>query len=424
MKEALIHYIWQNALLDQKEYLSDTGEQIKIHQQGTLNTDAGPDFTNAKLEIDGTLWVGNVEIHRQASDWYLHKHETNLAYNNVILHVVLFNDRECKNAEGRIIPTIAIEINPTLINKYNALMQSELNIPCSKSLKKLEPARAVFWLSALAIDRLALKTEAIQALLKSTNNSWEESFYIQLTRSLGLKINAVPFELFSKSLPLKILNQQPDNVLRAEALIYGQAGFLEGNSVDEYHASLKKEYTYHRNKYNLVPIENHLWKFLRSRPLNFPTIRLAQLSSLILKSTTVFSQILDFDLPNQVVDFFSCQVNEYWKNHYTFGKKSAYNEKKLGRNTIFSIIINTVIPFMFIYGEYKNNNTLKEKAINWLEQLPPENNQITRTWKELGVKPRHAADSQALIQLTNSYCRSKKCLSCQIGHLVLKPHKA
>jgi hypothetical protein len=407
MQESLLQYIWKNSLFQQHKYNADTGESVDIIDPGVHNSDGGPDFTNARVEIDGTTWAGNIEIHIPA-------------YNNVILHVFTHTDRECFNSMGRQVPGIELQFDRGIEKRYRELIASRANIPCHNSLYKLNRALISFWLSALTIERLRLKISAIKELLEFTRNSWEEAFYIYVAHSFGLKINTLPFELVAKSIPLKILALHAKNQKQLEALLFGQAGFLEEVPRDEYQGNLKKEYLYLQAKYKLKPIKKHLWKFLRLRPKNFPTIRLAQFASLINRSKHLFSRTIECEEPGQLVRIYNCHVSEYWKNHYTFGKISEYSEKVLGKSTINSIIINTIIPFMFIFGEHKDNEAIKEKAILLLEKIPSEKNNITRTWASHAIHCRSAAESQALIELTTGYCHYKRCIDCQIGHLILK----
>jgi len=419
MQEALLHYLWKNSLFKPKEYTADTGELIKIIEPGLHNHDGGPDFTNARVEIDGTVWAGNIEIHSQASEWYNHNHDSDRSYDNVILHVVTVNNRICYNSQGRQIPCINLSIDEIIQNRYNELFRSKNTIPCSHSVNKIDPTRKSFWLNALTIKRLEKKSSYFQELLSFTKNNWEETLFIHLARSIGLKTNALPFELLAKSISLKFINSQPGNIFRTEAILFGQAGFLEEDAIDEYHRDLKKEYEYHRKKYRLKPIDKHLWKFLRLRPLNFPTIRIAQLSDLLSKNSNLLSQTLSCSKIEEIYSIYSCGVSKYWNNHYTFGNQSTETKKYIGSNALNSIIINTLVPLMFVYGEMKNHNELKERAIYYLEHMPPEKNHITRMWKKLNFVPENAADSQALIELTESYCLKKHCLDCQIGHLIL-----
>jgi hypothetical protein len=424
MQEALLHYIWGQSLLEDTEYIADTGEKIKIIEPGKQNHDGGPDFTNAKIRIDGTLWAGNVEIHIKSSDWQNHGHQNDAAYDNVILHIAENFDNKCFSHSQRRIPTIRLNFSREIEYKYNKLVNSLGLISCSDSLAGLDRSLLSFWYSALAIERLYSKTRIIMNTLSKSGNSWEDAFYIHLARGFGLKINSVPFELMAKSTPLKILLKLSNNLTRLEALLFGQAGFLNCKPVDSYQALLQTEYKFLRNKYRLKNIEVHLWKFLRLRPYNFPTIRLAEFSSLLYNSRNLFSVMLECQNLNQVYEILRYQVSDYWKIHYTFGKESKKKEKFVGPQTIDSIIINVIIPFMFIYGGQKNNEELKDRSVRLLEEIAPENNNIIRKWKTFNIVARHAADSQALLQLTLEYCTKKRCLDCQIGNLILRKIQA
>lgn len=421
MQEALLHYIWKNSLCEKNEYIADTGEKITIVDPGLPNSDGGPDFINAKIKINETLWAGNVEIHKSSSEWLHHKHQHNAAYDNVILHAALKNDRVCINSKGRRIPSIQITFNRKIEQRYNHLIADDTLIPCHKSLPGLDTSIISFWFSALAIERLSVKTESVHKLLKLTKNNWEETYYIHLAKSFGLKINQLPFELLVRATPLKIAGKHSRNLFELEALFFGQAGFLNKPlHNDVYHNSLLKEYLFLQKKYSLKSIEPHLWKYLRLRPSNFPTIRIAQFCSLIHKSKRLFSITMESDSIEQLLETYQCSVSDYWKIHYKFGKKAEYKNKSLGLQTRMSLIINTIVPFMFIYGEHKNIQQLKEKAVHLLETIPPEVNNITKRWSDYNIRCRHAGDSQALLQLTNEYCSHKQCLHCQIGNLVLR----
>lgn len=420
MQEALLHYIWKNSLFESRDYLADTGEKISIVDPGKHNTDSGPDFANAKVKINDTLWAGNVEIHKKTSDWNQHQHQKNAAYDNVILHASLQNDKACINSQGRRIPCIEISFDPKIEHQYSYLINRDTMIPCHEFLPALHTSLITFWLSALTIERLSVKTDYILKLLKLTKNNWEETYYINLARSFGLKINAVPFELLAKVTPLKTIIKHCHSKFELEALFFGQAGFLQEPLLDEYHSSLHKEYIYLKKKYSLNGIESHLWKYLRLRPSNFPTIRIAEFCSLMHKSKRLFSITMKSKTIGELLETYSCSVSDYWKNHYKFGKETEKKNKTLGLNTRMSLIINTIVPFMFIYGDHKNNGQLKEKAIRLLELIPPEVNRIINKWSEYKIKCRHAGDSQALLQLTNEYCNRKRCLECQIGNLILR----
>lgn len=420
MQETLLHYVWKHSLFDQKYYLADSGEQIKIIHPGQHNTDGGPDFTNARIKINDTTWAGNVEIHVKASDWHNHRHQENPAYDNTILHVVDHMDKGCVTSSGRKVPTISLHFDRSLLIRYNQLMLSNNEIRCTESLSDLDLSLVPFWLSALAVDRLRQKTQAIREVFSKAGNSWEEAFYIHLARSFGLKINAVPFELLAKMTPLKIVAKHAGSLFQLEALFFGQAGFLNDEPEDVYHHQLKDEYTYLKKLHSLKSLEKYLWKFMRLRPSNFPTIRIAEFCALIYGSQGLFSRIIGCENLPDLHDLLNSEVSEYWKEHYVFGKNAKRQKKNLGADAKNLLIINSIVPFTFVYGDNKNNEVLKEKAVRFLEALTAEKNNIIKEWDKLGVSARHAADSQALLQLKQNYCIPGKCLDCQIGNLILK----
>jgi len=423
MQEALLQYIWKHSLFEKKDYNANTGELITIENVGMHNTDEGPDFTNAKICIDGTVWAGNIEIHINSSDWNNHRHNQNPVYDNVILHVSNKTDAECITSKGRRVPCIEIQYDPLIEKNYLQLINEEKAIACYRSLHKLDTSLISFWLSALTVERLLDKTKYINELLSFTNNNWEEKFYIHLARSFGFKTNSLPFEMLAKHTPLKILAKHSSNLFQLEAILFGQAGFLDENPVDEYQSLLKKEYQYLKSKYQLKNIDVHIWKFLRLRPVNFPTIRIAELCSLINHSKSLLSKIYECEKLENLQYLLKGEVSEYWKRHYSFGKESKIKDKALGIGSINNFIINTIVPVMFVYAEQKNNEDLKEKSLYLLEQLPAEKNHIINEWNELGIIVKNAAESQALLQLSTLYCKPKRCLECQIGTLILNKRK-
>jgi hypothetical protein len=266
------------------------------------------------------------------------------------------------------------------------------------------------------VERLQQKTEGIIQHLKQNNNDWNETFYQFLARNFGFKTNAAPFELLSRALPLNILAKHKNNLFQLEALLFGTAGLLNEQLLgDDYFLALRKEFGFLYKKYNLKPIESHLWKFLRLRPVNFPTVRLAQFAALIHQSSALFSTLVGEEDLGNIQKLFNVQASEYWDIHYRFNKTSAKKKKKLGTSAFQNIIINTVVPFLFVYGDHHNQQHLKDKALDFLEKTPAEKNSILTNWKKLGVSVRSAFDSQALIQLKNSYCTPKRCLNCHLG---------
>lgn len=420
MKEDFLHYIWSHELFH-KTGIAISGEKIEIISPGTKNTDAGPDFYNARIKIDNTIWAGNVEIHTDSSNWINHKHNKDSAYDNVILHVVQNFTKESFRSNGEMIPTLEIKYDKNLFEKYEKLVSSNKNIPCDSEIKLVNPMQINMWIESLGIERLEQKTQFIDSLLKTTKNNWEETFYIVLARSFGFNTNALPFELLAKTTPLKVLSKYRNNLFQLEALLFGQAGFLSKTGIeDEYYCKLQNEYQHFKNTYKLKPIKEYLWKFLRLRPSNFPTIRIAQFAWLIHQTNNLFSKILETGSIQQLSELFDCKAGEYWDTHYNFTTVSKYKIKVLGKYAVDSILINTIIPFLFIFGQKRNIESLQDKAIAFLENLPAEKNAIIRKWSELNILPENSLQSQALIYLTKNYCNQKNCVYCQIGSEIIR----
>jgi len=420
MKEEFLQFIWKYKLYNKTGLQSTNNDGIEVLNEGSQNLDSGPDFFNAKIKIKDTVWAGNVEIHINSSDWYTHKHHQDKAYDNVILQVVYNHDREVFRTNGQLIPTLELRFDQNLLSNYDSLLSEETWIPCQEEVNRVDSFTMANWLEKLTIERLQEKSIKINEQLDQTNNSWEESFYIQVARNFGFKLNADPFEQLAKSLPLKTLAKHKNNLFQIEALLYGQAGFLMEESGDAYYLRLKKEYIYLKRKFDLKPIEKHTWKFLRSRPGNFPTIRIAQFSSLIHNSTALFSKVMDTSTMKEFFNLFKLKPSEYWETHYQFNKESVKKEKPIGKSAIDILLINTIIPFLFVYGKSKGLPKLQEKAIQLLEEIKPEKNTIISKWDELGLKASNAFETQALIQLKNKYCSHKKCLNCRIGNLIIR----
>lgn len=420
MTEEFLQYIWNYNLFDKKPVRAFTGEKIEVLTTGEHNKDAGPDFFNAKIKIDDTTWVGNVEIHLKSSDWLKHKHDKDKAYDNVILHVVLVNDAETTRTNDEIITTVRLSFDKKLFAHYQILLQSQLWIPCENDFHKIDKFIVAHWLNNLLVERLENKSDYILQNLSLNKNNWENTFYQQLARNFGFKLNAEPFELLAKSLPVVYLAKHKNNLLQIEALLFGQSGLLNDNfSDDEYFQSLKKEYKFLRHKFNLKPVDKHLWKFLRLRPSNFPTLRISQFATLIYKSTALFSKIIEVNGIKELNKLFKISASEYWDTHYVFNKESKKKKKILGKTAFNIIVINTIVPFLFVYGKSKDNEVYKNKAIKLLEELKPEKNSIINNWEKTGVKAINSFYSQALLQLKNEYCAKKKCLKCQIGNKII-----
>jgi len=422
--EDFLHYIWKFRLFDRDNLQTTQGEPIEIYSAGMHNTDSGPDFGNARIKIGDTTWAGNVELHLSSSDWAKHNHTKDSAYDNVILHVVYRDDESVILPNGRQIPTLELKdrIPDDLYNRYHNLVYgNQTIIPCEASIGKLDDFTLRTWFTRILIERLEKKSTAVIASLELNRGDWEETFYQFLAANFGFKTNAVPFELMAKSLPQNILAKHKNNALQIEALIFGQAGFLTGDFTDEYPQKLKTEYEFLRKKFSLTPIDNHLWKFMRMRPLNFPTVRLAQFAALVVNSNHLFSKILDIkDVKSLQKLFTDIQVNAYWDEHYQFDKPSKPASKNMGPASADLLLLNTLALFLFSYGKYNQQQYFIDHSLKLLENLPGERNNIIADFDNLGVKANSAFESQALLELKNYYCNYKKCLQCSVGNKILK----
>ena len=415
MKEDFLHFIWKHRLFSKSNLKAVSGEKLEIISTGTHNFDSGPDFFNARIRIGDTIWAGNVEIHTKASDWYLHRHNHDESYNNVILHVVETADREVLVNE-KVLPCLVLNYPEKLKENYFQLLQSEQWIACQDRFRLVDPFDVKFWMGALLSERLLSKTDEIRFLLQQNKNDWNETFYQLLARNFGMKTNALPFELLAKATPLGILGKHKNSLFQIEALLFGQSGLLNEELIgDDYFLKLREEYSFLYKKYKLNPVEAHLWKFMRLRPVNFPTIRIGQFAQLICKSTALFSKILETENLKSLELFFDVESSEYWDNHYRFNKTSKKTSKKLGSSAFQNIVINTIAPVLFVYGDINAKYELKDRALRFLDELPAENNSIIDGWEQLGVRVKSAFETQALLQLKNFYCKNKKCLDCRLG---------
>jgi hypothetical protein len=422
MKEDLLHFLWRTRRFDTSNLLTTAGESLEILHPGEYNANAGPDFTNARLRIGDLIWAGNVEMHLKASDWMAHNHQSDKAYENVILHVVSEEDRPVFRPNGQRIPCLEIQkrIPPKLNGLYHKLLNNAHWIPCQHFFAGAPEMTKSLWLDRLLVERLEQKTTAISNALQTNGNDWEETFYQFLARNFGLKVNAEPFESLAKSLPQLILAKHKDSLFQIEALLFGQAGMLAGNFEDEYPNRLKKEYGFLQKLHGLSPPGGVAWRFLRMHPGNFPTIRLAQFARLIHQSAHLFSKILVIDNQEDVENLFEVKLDGYWLTHYTFDQLSAKKNKTLGKSTVQLLTINTIAPFLFVYGKLRREEDFKTKALRLLEALPGERNAIISEWEKLGADTGSAYRTQALLQMKNEYCDKKRCLQCAIGSAILK----
>jgi hypothetical protein len=417
--EEILHFIWKFKRFDMLNLKTIEDFEVSVASVGLHNLDAGPDFSEAKLKIGDTLWAGNVEIHIKSSDWLKHHHQYDKAYDNVILHVVWEHDADITRTDGTTIPTLELKnrVDPQIIENYLQLKENTYWIPCQNRLKTVDNLVKQQCLDRMMLERLAEKSDYINHIYQNTKQNWEDTFYTVLAKSFGFKVNGLPFELLANQIPQLLFAKYKNNPIYIDALIFGVAGFLNRNFEEEYPKLLKKEYAFLKSKHQLVALDLSVWKFAKTRPDNFPTVRLGQFAALVNQSQHLFSKIIEVDDAKGFLNFFdNLLVNKYWENHYQFNK--VLDQKRsltLGKESINSILINTIAPLLFFYGKQMGQKNYVDVALNLLENLKPENNAITKNFKEFGFNFSNAFDTQALIHLKKFYCDQKKCLNCTIG---------
>ncbi len=417
MKEQLLQFIWQFQYYNKSELFTSNGEALQIIQVGTFNTNQGPDFLNAKIKIGETILAGNIEIHNKASEWNSHKHSADDNYKNIILHVVWEEDKNLHLSFATL--ELNEKVSNMLLSKYDALMKAQYFIPCQNHISAINEITLLAWKERLLVERLQEKAAYINLKLEKTNQHWEAVFWEMIARNFGVKINSDAFESMAASIGINILAKHKNQLHQLEALLIGQSGLLTGSFEEDYPIMLQKEYLFLKQKYSLtqssIPVH-----FLRMRPANFPTIRLAQLAALVNESNHLFSRIKDANDIKEVEKMFDVTANDYWHYHYTFNDVTSFKKKNLGKQMVQNLITNTVIPFLYAYGWYNNDESYKNKALKWALALPAEKNNITTGFMDLGIENKSVFDSQALIQLKNKYCNEKRCLQCAIGNKILK----
>jgi hypothetical protein len=424
MKEEFLHYLWKYGLYDTDKLLDCNGNKIIVLNPGEYNRDAGPDFFNARISTEGTVWAGNVEIHIKSSHFDNHGHQNDPAFNNVILHIVAEDDKKVFNTKGEEILTSEISFDSSLYDKYVSLVNNPFVIACQGEISKLENILVLHWLSSLVIERLQSKSELINKIFHETGNDWEETFYRILVRYFGFRVNTGPFEMLATALPFRIIRKHSDNRFQIEALLFGTAGMLEEDLFrealsDEYFCNLAKEFRILSAKYSLQPLHGWAWKFSRLRPSNFPTIRISQLAEMLSVTGGLFSKVLEATDIKQLIEVFEVTASPYWDNHFVFGKKSRRFQKNTGSQATDIFLINAVIPVLFAYGNSRDCRDVCEKALRFLEEINPESNTIIFEWETCGIVAESAFYTQALIQLRNEYCKKRKCLHCRIGNKLI-----
>ena len=416
MKETFLYYLWENRLIT-GTLTTDTEQPIEITNPGYRNLDSGPDYLEAKISIGEQLWAGHVEIHVRTSDWSKHGHQTDKAYQNVILHVVYENDTKVND-----IPVLELKghFDESLYAQYEKLIASRHWIPCERSMENVSAFLKLSCLDRMAIERLEEKSKVVTKLLNANKFDWEDTLYRLLLRYFGMKVNNEAFEYLSNILPFKTLLKHADQLVQVEAMLLGCAGFLEDDFSEAYPLLLKREFTVMKSKFNLLVMPVERWRFMRMRPVNFATIRLAQLAQMIHRNGCLFSKIKEAESMAEIKALFDVKASEYWDTHYRFEVPSKPQPKHLGEGTANVLMINAVIPLLFCYGKCHKDESYCEKALRLLEELAAEDNTVIRHFNATGITASNAMQTQALLHLYNHYCRQKRCLECLIGNNLLQ----
>lgn len=432
--ERLLHYVWKSRLVPREGLRTTEGQEIVVLSAGLHNKDAGPDFFNADIVIDGEDWIGNVEIHSKSSDWYRHGHEKDKAYNNVVLHVVEVADAEVKTENGRIVPQLVLTVPDYVVNNYEHLQAFEDHPPCYRYAAGLPHLITDQWIRRLCEERLERKAAEIDARLKYCEFNWEQVFFITMARAFGFGVNGDTFEEWARTLPYSGAAKHRDDIFQIEALFIGQAGLLEESVLsdrqreladsDTYYQRLKSEYAFMANKFQISPLGGYKWKFLRLRPQNFPTLRLAQFASLYCRQKLSLSAVMEAKDVKDLHRLLEVEVSPYWQSHYTLcseeGDKSARHLQKPALNLL---VLNGIVPMVYAYGRYRQSKKIMEKALDWLHTIDAEDNKYTRLWTQMGLSVANAEESQAVIQLMTQYCQRKDCLRCNLGYQYIKVKK-
>ncbi|MDE3235885.1 MAG: DUF2851 family protein [Bacteroidota bacterium] len=420
MTEKLLHFIWRFQYYNTVGLQTTNGENVRILKPGTLNQHQGPDFINASIVMNNIIIVGSIELHLLSSDWDKHRHSTDTNYGNIILHVVWKHDMDIKDVHGVVLPVIELQnlVPNVLLEKYRQLMEIHEPIACARHLPVLSQVSWIAWKERLAVERLEEKASKVLQLLKQNNNHWEETFWQMLAYSFGIKVNAAFFEQVARSIPINVLAKHKNQIHQVEALLLGQANLLDNAFTEKYPLLLQREYHFLQKKYGLRKVNGSAF-FLRMRPANFPTIRLAQLAMLIHRSSHLFSHIRELLTIQQVEELLLVTANDYWNTHFTFHEETPLQLKTVGKQFINTLCINTIVPVVFAYGVYNDSQTAKDKSLQWLSALQAEKNNVTQRWMSFQVSNSNAMESQALLHLQHQYCLYKKCLQCAVGNKLL-----
>lgn len=418
--EQLLHYIWQHRLYLAKGLTTAEGLPVEVINPGLRNTNAGPDFFNAQVRIGNTLWVGNIEIHQLADDWYNHNHQVDRAYDNVILHVVTqTSTRPTLTSRNQTVPQMILRFPESILERYNEFDNNKDTIRCRRYLPELPTIILHQWIDRLTAERIQQRTELIDSLFEDFNGDWDQTLFCLIARAMGFGVNSEPMEMLARITPVRIMHRHPDP-LQTEALLLGQAGLLPDKPTDdEYMLLLRREYDFLRSKFDIKPMEGSLWKHLRLRPDNFPCVRLSQLAAIIAAMRGNLHSNLHTSDKKLLVRLLSVKASEYWNSHYMPSRVSKQNkEKRIGTASCHLLIINAIVPYLFAYGRHYGDASSDQEAMELLQSMPIERNSRLDLWQSVGITPKDESEAQALLHLYKEYCEKRKCLHCRIGWTV------
>lgn len=428
MNEDILSFIWRFQYFATSNLFTDENAELTILRTGYRNGNAGPDFLEARVIIDHVQWIGSIEIHVKSSDWLVHNHGKDKAYETVVLHVVWDNDQPVVRQDGTLLPTLSLKniVKQSVIERYAQLQDEKEAIPCAQMFSQVADIQKFAMLDRVLLERLERKAELVLALFEQNKNDWEETAYQWLGKHFGFKLNDEPFLRLTNIVRWKIIRKHKDQLLQIEALLFGCAGLIPLQSKDDYIHQLRSEFQFLSAKYGLKerPMNGHEWKNLRMRPAGFPTVRLAQFAKLLSQTASLFSHIISAPNFSELQEMFHIEQSHYWQAHYLFEKKAKGKVPFLGKDAANLLIINAAVPLLVAYSRQRQQPEMLDKAIEWLSEIAAENNRTTREWEMLGMKVTNAADSQALIEWYNNYCTLRKCLECTVGAALVRAPSA
>ncbi|MEO7175249.1 MAG: DUF2851 family protein [Saprospiraceae bacterium] len=421
MNEKIIQLAWQLQLFDQKQLRLKDGSSLSVLDVGQANTNAGPDFLFGKISIDGLILFGHIEIHVNSSDWIRHGHSRDPAYNMVVLHVVLNDDKEIKTQMNFTLPTLELKerLGKEKLDLCEELLGSLDQIPCANRANTIDKIYWHHWMDLMYRERVDHRVAEQESLLHMNNNDWENLCFQMLAKGFGIQVNRDVFHLLSQTIPWRVIQKHRADPFQIQAILFGQAGLLSGNFQETYPQQLRTEYDHLKKAYKLIPLQSGIWKFSRMRPASFPGIKIAQLASVLSSKSNLVSEILHIDSIDKLQSFLSCDMPTYWHDHYHFDRIGKAQQKSISKDFTKHICINFLVPFLSVYAKNTRQERFEDRAIELMESLKPEENVIIRKWESIGIIPEHAADSQALIQLKQNYCDQKACVRCEIGRKLI-----